>query len=56
MNSALDDLIVIIEYLAATKTLPNNAAEAMARLKSRSQHKIPVDIRLGPNEADDSSA
>lgn len=33
--SALDDLVIVIEWLASTKTATGNVAEALERLKNR---------------------
>jgi hypothetical protein len=43
MNSALDDIIVVLEWLAATKTPTNKVAEALDRLKKRGH--IPADVK-----------
>jgi hypothetical protein len=48
MNSALGDLIVVIEFLMAQKTATGPVAEAMDRLHNRANSNIPVDIKLPP--------
>ena len=45
MTSALDDLITVIEWLAATKTATGEPAKALERLKNRN-HNIPADVRI----------
>lgn len=54
MTSALDDIIVVIEWLGATKTATGRVAEALERLRNRSQQNIPVDVKL-PTEKQDGS-
>ena len=46
MNSALDDLIIVIDWLASTKTPHGNVADALDRLRNRAKHNIPVDVKL----------
>lgn len=46
MNSALDDLIIVIEFLMAQKTATGPVAEALERLRKRSKDHIPVDVIL----------
>lgn len=46
MTSALDDLIIVIDWLASTKTPTGNVAEALERLRNRAKDRIPVDVRL----------
>lgn len=46
MNSALDDLIIVIEWLASSKTATGQVAEALERLKIRAHNRIPVDVML----------
>lgn len=48
MNSGLDDLVTVIEWLSESKTAPPRVAEAMARLKQRTLDRIPTDVRLDP--------
>lgn len=43
MSSALDDIVIVLEYLSSTKTLSGPAADAMARLKRPSY--LPIDVR-----------
>lgn len=40
MNSAMDDIIVVLEFLISQKTATGPVAEAMERLRKRS---IPVE-------------
>lgn len=40
MSSALDDIVIVLEYLASTKTLSGAAADAMARLKKRPSYPV----------------
>lgn len=44
MTSALEDIIVVIDWLAATKTPSGQVAEALDRLRKRAHDKIPVDV------------
>lgn len=44
MSSALDDIVIVLEYLASTKTLSGDAAAAMARLKIQPP-MLPVYVR-----------
>lgn len=44
-SSALDDLIVVIDWLASTKTPTGNVAEALERLRKRAAAKVPMDVR-----------
>lgn len=46
MTSALDDIIVVIDWLAASKTPTGQVAEALDRLRKRAHDKIPVDVKL----------
>lgn len=53
MNSALDDIIIVIDWLAAQKTPTGEVAEALDRLHNRAVNRIPVDVVLsvsGGNE------
>lgn len=49
MTSALDDIVVVIEWLAAQKTPTGQVAEALDRLKRRA-HTIPVEKIIDPPE------
>lgn len=53
MNSGLDDLVIVIEWLASTKTPTGNVAEAMERLRQRTKDRIPVDVMLHNPETTD---
>ena len=53
MNSALDDLIIVIEWLSATKTPTAEVDAALKRLKKRSTGQIPVDVLLPPEKEDE---
>lgn len=46
MTSALEDIIVVIDWLAATKTPSGQVAEALDRLRKRAHDKIPVDVKI----------
>lgn len=46
MNSALDDIIIVIDWLAAQKTPTGEVAEALDRLRKRAKDRIPVDVML----------
>lgn len=45
MTSALDDIVTVIEWLAAQKTPTGQVAEALDRLKRRA-HTIPVNVKI----------
>lgn len=55
MNSALEDLIIVLEWLSATKTPTNQVAEALKRLHDRANSKIPMDVKVDTNPSDDTS-
>lgn len=46
MTSALEDIIVVIEWLAAQKTPTGQVAEALDRLRKRAHYNIPVDVKI----------
>lgn len=50
MTSALDDIVVVIEWLAAQKTPTGQVAEALDRLRKRAHYNIPVEKIIDPPE------
>lgn len=54
MSNALDDLVIVMEFLMSQKTATGPVAEAMTRLRKRAEHNIPVDVKL-PTGGDDGS-
>jgi hypothetical protein len=46
MTSGLEDLMVVIDWLRATKTAPNFVAEALDKLHKRAKAQMPIDVRL----------
>lgn len=46
--NAMDDVIVVLEFLLSQKTATGNVAEAMERLRNRVKSGIPVDVKLPP--------
>lgn len=45
MTSALDDIVVVIDWLASSKTPHGPVAEALDRLRKRAHDKISMDVR-----------
>lgn len=45
MSNALDDIIIVLEYLMAQKTATVPVAEALDRLRNRS-HTIPANVKI----------
>lgn len=44
MNSGLNDLVTVIEWLSESKTAPTRVAEAMERLRQRAKDRLPIDV------------
>jgi hypothetical protein len=47
MTNGLDDVMIVLEFLTAQKTLTGRVLSAMERLRTRQQDRTPFDIAYG---------
>jgi len=48
-QSALDDILVVLDWLGATKTPTKQAEAALGRLRERAKANVPLDVRIVNN-------